>query len=237
MEFPLSALPDSLSSLISGLDPQLKPGSPDVGNGSQLPATVPGQSDLASLREAARTLAPGQSILELSTSRSDYDRVEISRAGRAFSIEAYSKEAVHLQIEMLSRGKDGSLAYTEIDIQAIRERYVGISGTTPEGDSSAAPGETGVQGLLDRLMDEFSPEKTADRIFDFATKGFHPEEDTPGSFRDFILPWIEKGYQQAREDLGSLLDQVETEIARTMELVRERFDAFAGSEAEPVVTD
>lgn len=92
---------------------------------------------------------------------------------------------------------------------------------------------------LGKLTDYFSPENTANRISNMATSFFplyaqrEGLEDTPENrqqFVDYITPAIDKGYEQALGDIGSLPDDIASELEKTMELVKESLAAFGKGE-------
>ena len=93
-------------------------------------------------------------------------------------------------------------------------------------------------GLLEKLQEFFSPERTADRIASFAIKGFsstsYGREDTAETrqnFVEFITPFIRQGFDEALSLFESFEDVVREPAEETFEKVRERLDAFVKGEA------
>lgn len=94
------------------------------------------------------------------------------------------------------------------------------------------PDETGLSPL-DRLAAEFTPEKTAGRIFDFAVAHYgrwlDGREDTRENreaFVEFIGAAVEKGFGEAAGILGVLPEEVQGGIDRTHEIVFGKFADF-----------
>ncbi len=96
-----------------------------------------------------------------------------------------------------------------------------------------------VEGLENEVpfTGDFTPEATAGRIRDFALSMFgtgvgnHTTEDTPESRReyvDYILPAIQKGFDEARAILGALAPEVENGTNRTWTQIQEALDRFTG---------
>lgn len=159
----------------------------------------------------------------------------------------------------LERNEGGGLsgeyfkAQFEVNIQAVR--YVaGANGVQAESLSLSMSGSFeflrmgqggpnpfgGVKegeeaGMLDKLNDYFSPEKTAGRILDFALS-FFPQssmfeqggdtEDARQSFADFIGSAIQKGFDEAGAALGKLPDKVQDGVDNTHDIVFKGLDDF-----------
>jgi len=96
-----------------------------------------------------------------------------------------------------------------------------------------------VEGLENEVpfTGDFTPEATAGRIRDFALSMFgtgvgnHTTEDTPESRREYteyILPAIQKGFDEARAILGALAPEVESGISLTWTQIQEGLNQFAG---------
>lgn len=159
----------------------------------------------------------------------------------------------------LERNESGGLsgeyfkAQFEINIQAVR--YVaGANGVQAESLSLSMSGSFeflrmgqggpspfgGVKegeeaGLLDKLNDYFSPEKTAGRILDFALSFFPKSsmfekggdtEDARQSFADFIGKAIQKGFDEAGAALGKLPDKVQDGVDKTHDIVFKGLEDF-----------
>ena len=118
-----------------------------------------------------------------------------------------------------------------------------VEGAKPDGksgdpdkvqDKNPDGGQGKPDEILQKLLDYFSPEKTSDRIFKFALQGYgqgsftKPDDsDQRTRFSDFILPYIEKGFKEARDMLGKLPDDVAAKVDKTLSLIHDRFQAFA----------
>ncbi len=93
---------------------------------------------------------------------------------------------------------------------------------TVAGDPEAA------KGLLEKLKAEWTPDKVAERIANFAVTGFGlasmPSDRS--AYRDLIGKAVESGYSQARSLLGSLSEDIAGSLEETMRKVRERLDAW-----------
>jgi hypothetical protein len=100
------------------------------------------------------------------------------------------------------------------------------------------PGEAvGVPDFLSKLREFFSPARTAQRIYDFATKHFgqgtftgEDSEEMRSRYRDFVLPAIEQGFAEARATMGILPDEVTAEVDQTFSLIQGMFDKFVAGE-------
>jgi len=165
-----------------------------------------------------------QSVLKLSYSAQSLDQVQISQQGRGITAQAYSRDEIHFQLQLQTTDENGKSTILNIEIDALYERYASIQGEMPnETEAISQP-----DSLIDQLTDMFSPEATAERIFQFALLGFNEQDDTREAFRDFILPYIEKGYEEAMEMLGPFAEMVQETTSQTMDLVREKFETFVG---------
>lgn len=89
--------------------------------------------------------------------------------------------------------------------------------------------------FLDQLKDYFSPEKTADRIVDFATSFFPNSsqfkskgdtEEARSEFADIMREAVQKGFDQAMGKLGSVPQAVQDGIDKTHELTFTGIDDF-----------
>ncbi len=94
------------------------------------------------------------------------------------------------------------------------------------------PDEGGVRPI-DRLAEMFTPEATAERIFDFATSwygqwldGREDNGENRAEFAEYIGAAVEKGFREAQSILGALPGEVQGNIDRTHELVFNAFDNF-----------
>lgn len=100
------------------------------------------------------------------------------------------------------------------------------------------PGD--VPDFFAKLREFFSPEKTARRIFDFATTHYgqgsftgEDNEDLRTRYREFILPAIEQGFAEARGIMGVLPEEVSAEVDQTFSIIQGLFDRFVSGEEGP----
>jgi hypothetical protein len=143
----------------------------------------------------------------------------LGRQGGASALFEFNYQAVHGI--SVSQGEHG-ITRTEFLSQSFEMRL------TVAGDPEAA------QDLFDRLQAEFTPEKVADRIADFATAGFgrlkgedgHDALTGRAAFRDFIQQFVEHGFSDALGILGPLADPVREGLDKALSLVREKLDAW-----------
>lgn len=102
-------------------------------------------------------------------------------------------------------------------------------------DRQTIPGEIKSEDFIASLKDYFSPEKTADRIVDFAT-AFFPlsnqykqggdTEETREAFAEIMRKAIQKGFDQAMGTLGKVPKNVQDGIDKTHELTFKGIDDF-----------
>ncbi|GEM_PF-2563643 len=101
--------------------------------------------------------------------------------------------------------------------------------------STGAPAAQAPEGdaLLDRVLELFSPENTAQRILDFALARYAPEGEDSESARAAFAEWIgeaiQKGFDEALGMLGDLPDEVQEQVDRTHELVFDGLDDFVAT--------
>ncbi len=107
-----------------------------------------------------------------------------------------------------------------------------LSGITGASDSTDG---TTASDPFSQLQEYFSPEKTADRILDFALGFFGNSEqykeggnteESRQSFADVIGAAIQKGFDQALGILGDLPDETADEVDETHSLVFDGLDNF-----------
>ncbi len=114
---------------------------------------------------------------------------------------------------------DLSIRYQRLDVQIPQ-------GGGEEPEAQADP--------LQQLLEHFSPEKTAQRIADFVTRGFgrtsFGSENRPesrGAFVQYLLPFIRKGANDALASFGNLPDEIRKKAEDTVQRVEEKLGAFA----------
>ncbi|OHB77730.1 MAG: hypothetical protein A2Z34_03140 [Planctomycetes bacterium RBG_16_59_8] len=110
---------------------------------------------------------------------------------------------------------------------------------TEEGEPAEGGGEEKVETnpFLQKLLEYFNPEKTAQRIAGFVMGGFGKtsfgESDAPDSrrqFVDFITPFIRSGVDSALAAFGDALpDEIRQNAEETYTRVEELLGTFAGA--------
>ena len=128
--------------------------------------------------------------------------------------------------------------------------YTGYGETSPtaadaeaaeSGDAEGAQ-ETQAASPLDKLMAYFSPEKTAQRILDFAlsyfpkSKQYQEQGDTETgrqSFADFIGQSVQKGFDKAQKILGKLPESIQSGIDTTHTIVFDGLSMFVQKGLDP----
>lgn len=126
---------------------------------------------------------------------------------------------------------DLSVYYQKIEIKGVLEKPGEAKPVEGEGEE----GEPEMPEAIRRLLEHFSPEKTAERIAQFVMRGFGRTSfggaDSPESragFVDFILPYIRQGVDGALQAFGELPDDVRAGAEETFRRVSERLEEFAG---------
>ncbi|HNW35315.1 MAG TPA: DUF5610 domain-containing protein [Candidatus Ozemobacteraceae bacterium] len=110
-----------------------------------------------------------------------------------------------------------------------------------EQTESAGSESSGETDLLAKLKEFFSPEKTAQRILDFALHFFPMSsygkegntEDTRQNFSDFIGKAIQTGFDQAFQILGNIPGEVKSTADKTHDLVFQGLDNFVKNGLAP----
>lgn len=125
-----------------------------------------------------------------------------------------------------------NINYERLDINLSN-----VEGTdTPE--ETKGQDETKVNPFLQKLMEYFSPERTAERIANFVKNGFgrtsfgsEGAEDSRQRFIDFIMPYIRQGVDGALALFGDgLPDEIRGNAEKTYQLVEESLKNFATGE-------
>jgi len=107
-----------------------------------------------------------------------------------------------------------------------------LAGLLAEHVEAFEPGEGGMRPI-DRLAQMFTPEATAERIFNFATSwygqwldGREDTEENRTAFTEHIGAAVQKGFDEAQAILGVLPGSVQEGIDRTHELFFAAFGDF-----------
>jgi len=118
----------------------------------------------------------------------------------------------------------------KLDFQYFSASSGGGNPFATGGTSSSKPSD-----IWAKLQDYFSPEKTADRILDFATGFFGKSkefreggntEEARGKFAELMKNAIGKGFAQAQSILGKLPETVQKTIDDTKSLVDKGIEDF-----------
>ncbi|MFH0911931.1 MAG: DUF5610 domain-containing protein [Planctomycetota bacterium] len=154
------------------------------------------------------------------------DSVELS-PDASYSLQ-YTRaqfEVNYQSISAMSNAQGVSVQGARFSFKASFEFLQLASGGEPI-QTEAASG----QDLLDKLMDLFSPEKTAQRILDFALAQYAPQgadtEESRSAFADWIGDAIQKGFDQALSLLGFLPEEIQAGVDKTHELVFQGLEDF-----------
>jgi len=128
---------------------------------------------------------------------------------------------VSYRVEGLSGGGEGQLDFAA--------QMAGIMAGHAEAFEAD---ETGMRPI-DRLAAEFTPEKTAGRIADFALSwygqwldGREDTQETRAEFAEYIGDAVQQGFDEAAAILGALPENTQAEIDSTHELVFAALDDF-----------
>jgi hypothetical protein len=137
---------------------------------------------------------------------------------------------LHLERTVLDRtGRAMGVEVLDLQVKIQRIRFESITGGADE-----APEDGGVSGGLQRLLEYFGVEQTAQRVSNFVRSGFgrtsFGSEDTAGSrgtFVDFILPFIREGVDSALALFGdSLPDEIRAQAEGTFARVKKLLEEF-----------
>jgi len=159
------------------------------------------------------------------------------KAGETFQYARMMFE-VNAQVVRQINGEDGSETRAfSFSLKASFE-FLEISGAGEAGESDeAAPTDP-----LEKLRAYFSPEKTAQRILDFAlsffpgSKQHQAQGDTEAGrkdFADYVGGFIQKGFDEAQRILGKLPDPVQADVDETHDRVFQGLDAFVLKGLDP----
>lgn len=178
------------------------------------------------------------------------DRLDLSpEAMRQLQI---SKLEVQVEYQIL-RSLDPKSGTETFEINFRFEGVIEMAGDSSGEDISPLT-ESEASSSSQAIWDYFSPEKTAERILDFAL-GFFPMsrhykeggdvEEARKAFADFIGNAIQKGFDEARRMLGPIAQTVEEHIDKTHTLVFDGLKDFVtngrknpeGKSALPTLTD
>lgn len=128
---------------------------------------------------------------------------EFAKRGGAFALFEFEYQSVH----SVSLYRDAHGVSRQEYWQQSFEMNLTVG-----GDPEAA------KALFEKMKEQFSPEKVAGRIADFAL-GISAGRDQ--AFRDLIRSAVELGYSQARDMLGPVDEEVAAQLEETLKRVRE----------------
>ena len=200
--------------------------------------------DVTDEKETGIPFGLGELVEQADLARSlalDASLTEFSLSGDGFALQGFSES-----FSFSAQVQEGNRLF-EVNVDVTRT-VVGIA----FGPQAGQGGGDFFEQLLSRLPDDFrstvegflsgglgdlfSPEATANRISDFALGGFgsfdgggpaaENSEASRQRFADFILPAIERGFNEALEILGELPDKVAGELQETRDFIDERFANF-----------
>lgn len=136
---------------------------------------------------------------------------------------AYTKAKAQFEINFQTiksiSGPEGSY-YEEVNF-SLKGSFEFLQAAS--GQSPINTDELDAESLIEKMQDLFSPEKTAQRILDFALAQYAPQgednEEARQEFSDYIGAAIQKGFDDAQNILGKLEDSIQEGIDKTHELV------------------
>lgn len=174
------------------------------------------------------------------------DQVELSPE-TAFSLRyARAQFQVNYQvIRSINTANGTETQQFSFSFHASVEYLQATSGQAPADLGAAVEGAAGADPLQ-RLRAFFSPEKTAERILDFALSFFPLSshfkeggdiEDNRQAFADFIGKAIQKGFDEALGILGKLPDPVQENIDQTHKIVFDGLQDFVQNGLAPAKVD
>ncbi len=159
--------------------------------------------------------------------------------GNSFSAMSFSAQfEINYQSVMAVAGENGmTMQSTSFSLSASFE-FIGMSSGYGSDFNPFATDDT-EEGqptdMMSKLKDMFSPEKTAQRILDFALSFFPNSkqyteggdtQDSRQSFADIMSAAVQKGFDQAMGILGKVPEETEKEIDETHSRVFDGFDDF-----------
>ncbi len=115
--------------------------------------------------------------------------------------------------------------------QDLRDEMEGLLAEHPKLANASADG----QSPIDKIAGEFTPEKTADRIYGFAVSWYEKwrtdqkledSEESRKQFSEYIGKAVDKGIGEARQILGKVPDSIKAGIDETQSLVHSKLDDF-----------
>lgn len=114
--------------------------------------------------------------------------------------------------------------FDQLHINLLKKLLEDLDGKSPKTQGNAPSIE------IDGLPEYWNAENTSQRIVDFATSFYGIAESTGKEYFHLIRSAIEEGFNQAREILGELPDEVSELTKRTYELVMEKLDNWAAQQ-------
>ena len=105
-----------------------------------------------------------------------------------------------------------------------KELIEGFNEKSPDTQESSA--SKGIGGL----PEYWNAENTSQRIVDFATSFYGIAESSGKEYYDLVRSAIEEGFNQAREILGEIPNEVSELTNRTYDLVMEKLDDWAAQQ-------
>jgi len=180
-----------------------------------LPGQGNGQGTQAGVHAGMNALLDGLDLSAPTEGSMLYARAQFEVSAR--SIQAMMDDA-------------GNISYYERNFSMSASfEFLQVAG----GGDAAALQELDGQALMDKIQDLFTPEKTAQRILDFALSQYAPEgedsTDQRQAFADRIGDAIQKGFDEAQGILGRIEERIQEGIDQTHERVFRGLDEFVES--------
>jgi hypothetical protein len=164
--------------------------------------------------------------LKLTYSNADGDSVSLSME----HVE-YQKAMLNFQGDKDSREWKDIVDFIAREFERMQsdmvERFLaGINGEEPADETEKNDASSEIPGL----PEYWNAENTSQRIVDFAVSFFGQFEGNGGEYLDTIRAAISEGFQQARDQLGKLPDEVGSLVSDTYDLVMKKLDEWAGQQ-------
>ncbi len=156
----------------------------------------------------------------------------------SFAIERQLSIELEYQSVRTMKLESGETVYERTSVQFRAFEVYREVGGFQSSTEKPAPG-----ALLDFLRNHFGPERTAERIANFAINRFQAEAEEGAEeatarrerFRNLILPAVRRGADEAINTLAGLPEEIVAIADRVYDLVANLFDHFVEKGNRPVL--
>jgi len=151
----------------------------------------------------------------------------------------YHRGMLAVRDDSLSEEQWGELVKKMADELVEMQKKMVAKLTGADSETQAAGKSESDRPVAD-VPEYWNAENTSQRIVDFATAFYSSYEGPASEFVSTIRDAINQGFEQAREMMGELPDEVENLVSDTYDLVMEKLDAWAssiGGEGQPDVEE